>query len=180
MTSIKLSRQQSLYRGMNSAAKKVYDVVPMQEWWTIGKIMKELERQGSVQQHKGVNGCLGYMLSVGLVDKNKTDEFQRVPVKIATVMPDDPPLAPPPTKEQIEMATIPENGTLNPLAILSVLGQRARDIAQRASDLEDDALKLSNDIETAALEASVSMDKDAKELTQLRQLKALLAGFNKE
>lgn len=174
---MKLSRFQEIYNGMNGTAKKVYDAIPMKDHWSVHKIMCELKRKGSIISSKGVNGCLGYMLSAGIIEQNKDGDYIRTAMKIACNTPDEPTPVRAATKEQITMATTPETTPANAFDILSGLASRARALAQRASDLEDDAAKLADDMEHAALTLAESTERETKELGKLRQLKQLLGSL---
>lgn len=171
---MKLSRFKAIYNGMNGTAKKVYEAVPINSHWSQHKIMKELERLGKHMEPQAVQGCLGYMVSVGIVEQNKERDFKRTPIKMASPEPDDTPYIEP-SKEDTQMATnppsplIPAPPSSNPtFDLLLSLASRAQSIADMADDLKED-------IEKAALQVQMSHENTSKELEKLKKFKELMA-----
>lgn len=172
---MKLSRFQPIFNGLNGVAKRVYEAVPISAPWSTHKIMRELERKGSHMDLKAVQGCLGYMLSVGIVERDKEGDYIRTAIKIASQAAEAPVTTPPPTQEEIVMATEPAKGV--PVTQPTVFDMLAK-LADRAQHLSDSAEELKEDIEKVALHAQSEQDKHGVELTKLRQLKALLGSLN--
>ena len=172
---MKLSRFQPIYNGLNGVAKRVYEAVPISAPWSTHKIISELERKGSHMDFKAVQGCLGYMLSVGIIERNKDGDYIRTAIKIATTAPDTTTVTPPPTQEETLMATTPSTNT--PVTQPTVFDMLAK-LAQRAQEISDSADELKQDIEMAALHVQADMEKNTVELSKLRQLKALLGSLN--
>lgn len=181
---MKLSRFQSIFNGLNGVAKRVYEAVPISSSWSTYKIMDELQRSGSHMDLKAIQGCLGYMLNMGIIERDKDGEYIRTPLKM-TRTPDEPLTTPPPTEEETMMATAPiilKNKDKAPVPVTPAAEPTTFDIlarlAQRAQDLSDAAEQLREDIEKTAFHVQSEQDKHGSELTKLRQLKALLGSLN--
>lgn len=171
---MKLSRFQGIYNGMNSLAKKVYDAVPIENAWSMHKIVRELQRMKTPMEVSQVQGCLKYMLSMGIIKKDGEGDYIRTELKIANNNePDEYVNEEPPTKELIQMATEPNKAPSTENDVFNLLAS----LAQRAQDISDQADHLKEDIEKAALTVQTEFDKNSAELGKLRQLKALLAGL---
>lgn len=174
---MKLSRFKAIYNGLNGTAKKVYEAVPISSHWSQHKIMRELERLGKHLEPKAVQGCLGYMVSVGIVEENRERDFMRTPIKLSSSEPDDTPYTEP-TEEEIKMAVNPQipapppqaNNTSNSpvFTTLSKLGERAQKIADMLDDLKED-------IEKLALQAQADHEANAEQLAKFQQFKQLMA-----
>ena len=63
-----------------SAARKVYDAVPMREPWPFSKIHNELIRTGVRQDRHKLEGCVRQLVDSGLVRRVNNDHFIRTPI----------------------------------------------------------------------------------------------------
>jgi hypothetical protein len=174
-----LARYTATYNGLNAAARKVHDAVPMQEPWTVAQIVGELRRQGSSLDHRVTRGCLRVLVEAGLVIERAGEKFQRITIRIA----DKQQPAPQPAPQQKEPA-MPENVTplltkktpepATPMDRLGALAKRVNDVAiivkNLASELSDAAVEIQAELE--AKDAN-----NTKELAKLRQFQALLKGL---
>lgn len=67
----------SAIAGLSGIAAKVFDVVPIAEWWTHLQISAELKRLNINHDVRVINGCLGSMLDQGLLRKDSLGRWQR-------------------------------------------------------------------------------------------------------
>lgn len=190
---VSYSRYKALYAGLNSAAKKVYNAVPMQEQWTIAQVLAELTRLGSHVDYRVVEGCLETLVKAKLVRQVSRDLVQREPVRglvekeqeaiaaAAMAETEQEPEAEPEPVEQptthqqengimakiTEAAAQPVDKVLNPLDRLGMLAER---VATKAQELQELASELSD----AAVDIQAQIDANEANVAKLRQLQQLL------
>lgn len=172
---MKLSRFRAIYNGMNSVAQKVYDAVPMSDYWHHNKITQELKRLGKQMDPAAVQGCLGYMLSMGLVKKNKDGEFIRTAITMSNQSVDETPPTNP-TNEEITMATnpdVPKPPVPAPVSVFDILAA----LLKRCDSIADQIDDLKVDIEKAALQAQAEHEQNAGAAQKLQQFKQLFAAL---
>ena len=76
---ISASRQRELLNAQSAIAKKVFEVVPMQEAWTSQSIAGALQQQTrSSIQFRTLQGCLNTLKEAGLISEPRTGFFQQV------------------------------------------------------------------------------------------------------
>ena len=179
---ISASRQASLFNGLNSVAKKVYNVVPINEAWTIQQILSELHRNSQPMTVSVVHGCLGNMAANGLVREQPKGEFRREAVRPPAppeteckkpTWPSAKPTTSTPTAMEIAMATVTTVKpvkTVEPVSPIDRLGALAARVTAMANDLK----ALASDIADTALDVQSELENNAHDLTRLKQLQALL------
>jgi hypothetical protein len=170
------SKFNSLFSGLTSIARKVYECVPISAPWTASQIYSEIKRQGSSLDIKSIAGCLCSLVNQGLVLERKKGEFIRASVK-----------------KKIESTTIPtisvkapttiESKSTNSMEINMDVKVSANkkdpinklgDISTRALQISADLKSLANDIENTALEIAEHMSSRDAENAKLKQLQQLL------
>lgn len=78
-------RAQQLLQGQSNLAKKVYEIVPIQEAWTCNYIVSEMNKvHGTNGNVAAIRACLGDLEDQGLITQS-TGKFQRVAVKAPKV-----------------------------------------------------------------------------------------------
>ena len=165
---MKQSKLDETYRSLNGVAKKVLDVVPIQEQWPITKIISEIARLGSRPDHKVVRGCLKSLADQGLIKRCgpqgaetfiKVVGSQESAKKVDIRVPDE-------SKSQIiEMPMKADNkDTLGKLAALSA----------DARLISDRLLSLARSIDDLAIEVEERIQSATQGSEKLRQLQDLL------
>lgn len=151
--------------GTTAVARKVYEAIPINEAWDPAKIRSELLRLGitSIEMHT-MRGCLGALRDSGLIVE-RNGMYVRCKVKAK---------APKEPTNMIEIKKTKEPDNASALDTLSRLAGRlssvARDLADIASELETEALRISTELE--------AQNEDAAKLDQLREgLRSVLKGI---
>lgn len=201
---MKQSRFNSLYNGLNGAAKAVYAVVPMQERWTPHQISAELARKQQPKTLEMILGCLAQLVNAGLVKQNREGFIavqvrpdvieEALEVSSLPIIPEQKEAMPDLKSELAEkVLTPPPLPRTTPLGLpklsvferLSTLSERVAKVAEECNNVTNKISRLRDDIETAALQAEheaaehagqldAVRNENAAELSQLRQLKSLL------
>jgi len=155
------ARFQSVFSGQSTVAKKIFEMVPIQEAWAPVQISSALTRvTKSTVDRRVLDGCLTALKDAGLIKEPRRGEFQRIEVR------------------EKEEAKVPKTevatfvGTIastpkSPIAILST-------IAARLGAVNDEVKKIASDIETAALVIEEDMTENEENLGKLRQLQSIL------
>ena len=179
--SINSARFTSIYKGLSSAAQKVYGAVPINGAWDVPDIMRELKRTGIMFDQHHVSGCLNTLVSSNVVLESRRGYFTRERIRgrqHETVTPamlcewEDEVTE---TKKEDDMATqtqlvVVTQDTASPLDPLSKLSARVMVMSGQLK-------ALANDIDNAALEIAAQMENSDKQNEKLRQLQSLLKGL---
>lgn len=158
------SRFQNTLNGMTSAARKVFDAVPISEPWSITQIDSELFRLG-VKNDKRINmGCLDTLTTAGIIIEKPRGMFVRAKYK--------PEAAEKPALSAPQEITPPKKDAMTttaqrPIEKLSALSQR---VVVAMNALKD----IAADIEIAAIEIDEQSRSTDEETKKLQQLKTLL------
>lgn len=156
-------RFQSIYEGLSTVCKKVYEAVPIQDAWTAQQIKNELERRqsGVTRDAHVFAGCLNSLVHSGVVTEMPKGKFKRVKVTIKdlTQPAQEEKEAPPVTKAEVKATP----SALSTIDRLSVLALQLKSLA--------------GEIETAALEIEEQNAVNAEGRKKLEQLQALLKGI---
>lgn len=158
-----INRFKAKFEGLNTAARKVYNAVPISEPWDISQILRELERSQGRMDYRVVHGCLTVLTDIGLVIETEK-EYRRTPVRERTEKTPEPkeePVMKIETKPAAPAAAI--EATQSPMDILAGLASRL--------------IALGNDFETAALTIQAQHEAREKDMEKFRQLQALLKGM---
>lgn len=172
----------SIYNGLSSVAKKVYQSVPISSIWSAAQIHRELLRTGCAGDMKVTAGCLNTLLSSSLILEPRKGEFQRVAVRkksdssaekmdeqgtglkaLSAIIENSRKV----DSKEIKMPPKTEQSPKDPIDKLSLLSAKALQISESLKTL-------ANDIDNAALEISEQMSSSDAETTKLRQLQQLL------
>jgi hypothetical protein len=181
------ARFKVIYQGLTSAAKKVYEAIPINDMWTTSQIVTEITRSGSSMDYHIAAGCINSLIGAGLVCEPKRAHFIRTSIRIkattaprtakeqadqfvaetiAKVLPE--PATPAPTEKTMPTTDAKKQ---TPIDILSALSARALRIS-------DDMKRLAVDIDNGALQIEDQMQADAQALQKLKQLQTLLQSLN--
>lgn len=159
---------ETAHRGLSAQAKKVYDVIPIQEPWAPTQIMQELHRRNiSMSDMRVVMGCLNTLIDSGCVIERPKGMFIRTEVRMKDD-PKEPVLSIVKSIKEPEMKPVKETQgvsaanevTSGPIDRLSVLASRLRQLAA--------------DMDNAAIELAEQAQKNDSETLKMRQLQALL------
>lgn len=158
----------SVYNGLTSVARKVFDVTPISEKWAVDKIVSELSRRGSRVDHRVVMGALRDLCGRKLVVETSTGLFQRASIEHkpkpveAKAMAE--PKAAAEAKKSAEIVTLKSQpAKKGPMELLADLASKARTFAE--------------ELDNAALEIEQEFQNSEAKSEQLKQLKSLLKGI---
>lgn len=155
-------------RHLSAIARKVYEVVPKSEPWSLSYINSELQRTGGTGRDTRILlGCLNGLKIAGLVEEAR-GTFIRVGVraeKIKTPVIESQP--------QQEVKPMPA-AIVKPAAKTVPAIKAARDPSAIFADLAARCRQLADDFELAGMEVGEQMAQQGKEAEQLQQLRKLL------
>ncbi|WP_176079335.1 hypothetical protein [Paraburkholderia tropica] len=158
------SKYQAALSGQTGIARKVLDMVPIQEAWTRAEIATAMKRVTKSSPDVAVlDGCLARLKDAGLIRERAAGQYQRIEVRekeaviVATAI-----VANPGPKLAEQPAA--------PIDILAGLSSRVREMATQM-------VMLASDIETAALTIEQANESNSGELGKLRQLRELLTSL---
>ena len=161
------SKQQNLLAGQSSLARKVFQVVPIQERWSAHDIFNSLMvAQSTGAQFPAVRRGLVELKETGLIREPVNGHFQRTAITI------------PPSREQIMTketktsdTTMPSQGSaLDTLAVLS------GEVISFAEEVGQRMKKLAARIEEVALSVEAEREVTAETLNKFKLLQSLLKG----
>lgn len=171
------ARFNSVYNGLTSIAKKVYEAVPISEPWDTKKIVSEIHRCGTNPDPSIIAGCLNSLIAAGLVHEPSAKMFVRVAVKQKPVR-EAATSQEPPYQHQATNETAPTVTTkptaAKPTAKAPDTIEKMSALAARVNQMMVQLKELASDIETTALEIEEQMAEREKDMGKLRQLQALL------
>lgn len=145
-------KAENILTGMSLLARRVMDAVPRQEYWSIGQISNEMNRQLKHAHSKGeITGVLRTLVDAGLVAEAGLLTF-----KSTVKLPEVKPVSAPPLKQK---------GTPEPT------------LMEKFFDLATQLRKTAEQIETLAMEMDTAIKDAGKGNEQLVQLQATLRGL---
>lgn len=149
---MQLEKAENILTGMSLLARRVMDAVPKQDYWSIGQISNEMNRQSKHAHSKGeITGELRTLVDAGLVSEAGLLTF-----KSNVKMPEVKPVSAPPLKQKgIPKPTLMEQ------------------LFEVATTLREAAEK----VETLAMEMDTAIKDAGKGNEQLIQLQATLRGL---
>lgn len=162
------SRQRVLLEGQSSTARKLFNMVPIQEAWTESDISRASYASGSVRLGLNtVRACLMDLKESGLIKETQRGRFQRAPVTM---------------KEATPALTIIKNSepamtTAAPtpaVAPLDLLGAVATELTLLSSEFAARAKALAARVEEVALSIEAQREQDAASMAKANKLQALL------
>ncbi|WP_430228020.1 hypothetical protein [Paraburkholderia tropica] len=158
------AKYQAALSAQSGIARKVLDMVPIQEAWSRAEIAGAMKRvTKSTPDVAVLEGCLARLKDAGLIRERGTGQYQRVEVRekeaviVANAF-----VANPGPKLAEQPAT--------PIDVLGRLSARMREMAAQM-------VMLASDIETAALTIEQANESNSGELGKLRQLRELLTSL---
>ncbi|MCA8226185.1 hypothetical protein [Burkholderia vietnamiensis] len=155
------AKYQAALSGLSTIAKKVLDMVPIQDAWSRSEIAGHLLRVTKSSPDAAViDGCLGRLKDAGLIREPSRGRYQRVEVREREVLKV-------PVQKPEEAVNAPVEQPILPIEILSKLAERARTVAT-------ELVMLASDIETAALTIEQGNAENAASLEKLRQFQSIL------
>jgi len=154
---------------LSTRMRKVYEVVPLAEPWTVAQISAELRRKGISRAYNELEACIRQLADLKIVEPCPNNTFIKARVKEKEDMPTlslpkttmVTVVGPEPQKEE------PMNKRETPVEKISALSQRIDGIIQSLRTL-------ASDMETAALEIEETISKRDQDTQKLRQLQTLL------
>jgi hypothetical protein len=159
-------QQKAALDGQSSIARKVFEIVPIQEAWSPHVMISTLHdiTRSSIDMHT-FKGCLGALREAGLVRETSKGFYQRIAVhekdESMRATPETSP-APAPQKPALALPKSP----------IDVLGG----IAQRLTIVRNSLNEIISDIETAALATEETLSEHRESADKLRQLQHILKG----
>lgn len=171
------ARFNSVYNGLTSIAKKVYEAVPISEPWDTKKIVSEIHRCGTNPDPSIIAGCLNSLIAAGLVHEPSAKMFVRVPVKAkptreAPADQENP--RPAPVTNEIPATVTTKQPQAKQSEQPTDILEKMSALAGRVNHVRAYLDQLASDIETTALEIEEQMAQREKDMAKLRQLQALL------
>lgn len=171
-----------LLENQSAIARKVFEVVPIQEPWSSQMIFGELKKQHNTSaDFHAIQGCLADLKAQGLIREVSRLRFQRYPVtqpKMGDLIREAQEAQKtteqtPPQKEAATVNAIvaTPGKPVDPLSRLATLAQKVRDTAavhQAAMN------ELADGIEEVALSIEAEREVNAKSMESFHQLKGLL------
>ncbi|AXK61521.1 hypothetical protein [Burkholderia sp. IDO3] len=155
------AKYHAAFSGLSAIAKKVLEMVPIQEAWSRSEIAGHLLRVTKSSPDAAViDGCLGRLKDSGLIREASRGRYQRIEVREREVLKV-------PEQKSTEAIVATEPQAILPIEILSQLADRTRALATQI-------VMLASDIETAALTIEQGNAENAANLEKLRQLQSLL------
>jgi hypothetical protein len=156
------AKYQSALSAQSAIAKKVLEMVPIQDTWSRNEIASHLRRVTKSSPDVAVlDGCLARLKDAGLIrEHGQRGLYQRVEIREREIVQV-------PTVKPVESSAPAMESAKSPIDILSGLSERARSLATSI-------VILASDIETAALTIEQGSAESNANLEKLRQLQALL------
>jgi DNA-binding transcriptional regulator GbsR (MarR family) len=160
-----LSRQSQLLQSQSSLAKKVFDVVPIQDAWSCNYILSELTKAtGSSPTIHAVRACLGDLEDNGLV-KQTNNRFQRIAVKAQKVT------------SMSEIAQLVPKAEPTKEDTFSLLADLSAEMVDLGKDMVTRMTSISQRLEQIALSVETERKDNAQAAEKLKQLQTLLKGL---
>ena len=162
------AKQQNMLAGQSSLARKVFQVVPIQERWSAHDIFNSLmvaETTGA--QFPAVRRGLGELKEAGLIREPVNGHFQRTAI---TIMPSREQSMSKETKPAVATTMKPEGSALDTLAVLS------GEVISFADEVGQRMKKLAARIEEVALTVEAERETNADALDKFKLLQSLLKG----
>jgi hypothetical protein len=167
------TRFSAIYKGLGEKTKKVYQVVPISESWSLGQMMVELNRSSPGHNHnqRSVGFCLGSLKDVGLIKEVPGDKWIRVPVRAKVAMNEEVECSDTTAKEEAMPNETPQPAKAakeesTPLEKIGELSSQVINIIQSLH-------KLAADIDAAAIEVEEQIEKIKRDSIRLKKLQEI-------
>jgi hypothetical protein len=163
------AKQQNMLAGQSSLARKVFQVVPIQERWSAHDIFNSLiVSEATGAQFPAVRRGLGELKEAGLIREPVNGHFQRTPVTIKSPREQSMSKETPPTVIAINKA---DASALDTLAVLS------GEVISFAEEVGLRMKKLAARIEEVALSVEAERESNAAAIIKARRLQEALREF---
>jgi len=162
------AKQQNMLAGQSSLARKVFQVVPIQESWSAHDIFSSLMAADATgAQFPAIRRGLGELKESGLIREPVNGHFQRTPVTLKSPREQNMP-----QENQSAVLTIKkaEASALDTLAVLS------GEVISFAEEVGQRMKKLAVRIEEVALSVEAERETNADALEKFKLLQSLLKG----
>lgn len=171
------ARFQAVYEGQTALARKVYDALPLEEFWTPGQVVTEIRRKGlSVTgDTRALEWALSQLQSAHLIVKAGRDTYRRAEI-VNPVVKESPKMAAAPTPV-IADTTKPAPAApaqLKTAPTKAPAYDRLIDLARDAAELSQRLAGLARDIDDALLDLDQELEAGREEVARVRQISALL------
>lgn len=162
------ARQQQMLAGQTAIARKVFELVPIQEAWHASDIYGALRASSTGADTRAVRRCLGELKDQGLIREPVNGHFQRAAV---TIKPKREQVMPQETKKTVIALKKPEIAALDALATLS------GEVISLADEMGERMKRMAARIEEVALSVEAEREGNAEAVAKLKQLQTLLKGI---
>lgn len=160
-----------------NAAKKVYEVVPIEAIWTLTQIIAELQRMKVGIEYQAVGGCLNTLVNSKLVDEPRPGHFRRAPIRepiTKAVEPKQEPIMQPNIPLPAS-SPAPFDGLSTILDPMERIGALSADIAK----LNDLIRVRTQQVNDAVIELQTKAEADADALETAREFQAVIDKMNR-
>lgn len=156
------ARLQELEKGLSGIAKKVLEAVPISEQWNRHKIYGELGRIGHNIEKASVDGCLKYLMEMGLVREPARGSFIRIVAKPRAQTHDIELSAPRVPPQATNPLAVPADPLDQMAAVATALRAQAKHLNEQADLIDEIAINSQDQLTRASA--------DSAKLKQLQQL----------
>lgn len=154
-------RLKSMEEGLNGAARKVYDMIPITGVISIPDIIRSARERGQTIEHSIVKGVIANLLDKGLI-RSVSDKYQRIAPKPVVVRDNtEKPMNPPATQERE-----PER-PCDPIGRMALIEAQLKEVAQTLQ-------KIAKDVADTALDVEAFVERIRTDNAKVSQLKELL------
>lgn len=177
---ISAARLKELLGGMNTAAKKVYEDVPINETWAATTICAVSNKSRNVS-YEVVRGCLDALVRAGLIRQTK-DGFQREPVRPAIKKVEN--LAglrdaleeTKPQEKEVPMHA-PANKAAPKPCVVDIISDLAQQLAAMSLRHGQEIKTLADLVSDAAIDVQSALEENSEAVSKLKQLQAIFKGI---
>lgn len=170
---LSITRQQQLIRSLNTQGQKVFDSVPINEAWSLHKIINEIVRRGISMDKASIHGSISHMLKVGLVYEPEHHHYQRMglrPLRTKAEKTDHKPEEGTAMQEAMTRATLTTVKAVDKMSTIDALAHVAADLRAQAKDMEAAADRL----DELALQIAEDQQAGSKELEDIKRIRAAM------
>lgn len=162
------SRQQQLLAGQSAISRKVFEIVPIQESWTVTDIHSALRAANVGAESRSVRRCLFELRDLGLIREHASGTFQRSPTAIKSK---SEPVMSQPASKTVASIKKPESGALDALASLSA------EVVGLSGEFSKRMNALAARIEEVALSVEAEREGNAETIAKAKRLQEIMKEF---
>ncbi|WP_095148151.1 hypothetical protein [Pseudomonas sp. Irchel s3a18] len=162
------AKQQNMLAGQSSLARKVFQVVPIQERWSAHDIFNSLMvAEATGAQFPAIRRGLGELKEAGLIREPVNGHFQRTAITIKS-----------PREQSMSKETKPAVVTIKKpdASALDTLAMLSGEVISFAEEVGQRMKKLAARIEEVALSVEAERETNAESLEKFKLLQSLLKG----